>query len=188
MCLLDFLLTRAQSEVIKADYDNNSKVIGYKNFCILNLSELLSTKKSFRNVYFFRLREYGMNSWLIKIGKLIYRPLDSIYVYGKFGPGLRLNHDYMTVRVDKAGNDFVVQQGVTIAGLKGDCAPRFGDDVYIGANALVLGEVNCGNHVNIGAGTLIINMNIPDNCTVVGNPPRIINREGDNRPKSFHKK
>lgn len=177
MCLIDFLLTRAQREVIKADYDNNSKVIGYKKFSYSNLSELLITKKSFRNVYFFRLTEYGMNSLLIKIGKLFYRPLDSIYVYGKFGSGLRLNHDYMTVRVDKAGKDFVVQQGVTIAGLKGNSAPRFGDDIYIGANALVLGEVNCGSHVNIGAGTLIINMDIPDNCTVVGNPPRIIKRE-----------
>lgn len=92
------------------------------------------------------------------------------------GGGLRLNHDYMVIRVEKAGRDFVVQQGVTIAGLKDGKYPRFGDDVYIGANAMVLGDVNCGSHVNIGAGAFVLNMDIPDWSTVVGNPAHIIDR------------
>lgn len=44
---------------------------------------------------------------------------------------------------------------------------------FIGANATVIQGINIGNDVVVGAGSVIIE-DIPDNCTVVGNPGRII--------------
>lgn len=39
----------------------------------------------------------------------------------------------------------------------------------------MIGNVIIGNNVVVGAGT-VVTKSIPDNCTVVGNPMRIIKR------------
>ena len=51
--------------------------------------------------------------------------------------------------------------------------PVIGDNVYIAANATVIGGVNIGNNVIIGAGSVVVN-DIPDNSVAVGNPARVI--------------
>lgn len=48
-----------------------------------------------------------------------------------------------------------------------------GDDVFIGAGAIVLPNVKIGSRVIIGAGCIVAK-DIPDNSVVVGNPSRII--------------
>ena len=48
-----------------------------------------------------------------------------------------------------------------------------GDDVFIGAGAIVLPNVKIGSRVVIGAGAVIAR-DIPDNSVVVGNPAKII--------------
>ena len=49
----------------------------------------------------------------------------------------------------------------------------FGKNVHIGGSSTIIGGITIGNNVNIGAHSLI-NYNVPSNCTVVGNPARII--------------
>lgn len=72
------------------------------------------------------------------------------------------------------GNNCQVNQNVTIGRNFGDkSVPKIGNDVYIGAGSVVFGEITIGNNVIIGSNSLI-NKNIPDNCTVVGNPMKII--------------
>jgi len=74
----------------------------------------------------------------------------------------------------KIGNNCLVAQNVTIGRNFGDkLVPRIGDDVYIGAGTVIFGEIVIGNNVIIGSNSLI-NKSIPDNCTVVGNPMKII--------------
>jgi maltose O-acetyltransferase len=48
-----------------------------------------------------------------------------------------------------------------------------GNNVFIGAGAVILPNVRVGNDVIIGAGSVIAD-NIPDNSVVVGNPARVI--------------
>ena len=48
-----------------------------------------------------------------------------------------------------------------------------GDNVFIGARAIVLPNVAIGSHVIVGAGS-VVNQNIPDNMVAVGNPVRIV--------------
>jgi serine O-acetyltransferase len=72
------------------------------------------------------------------------------------------------------GENCLVAQNVTIGRNFGDTlVPVIGDDVYIGAGTVIFGEITIGNNVIIGSNTLI-NKIIPDNCTVVGNPFKII--------------
>ena len=48
-----------------------------------------------------------------------------------------------------------------------------GNNVFIGADAIVLPGKTIGNNVIVGAGT-VISKDVPDNCVVIGNPMRIV--------------
>lgn len=51
--------------------------------------------------------------------------------------------------------------------------PTIGNKVWIGANAVIVGKITVGNNVLI-APNAYVNMDIPDNSIVIGNPARII--------------
>lgn len=81
------------------------------------------------------------------------------------------------------GENCLIAQGVTIGRNFGDKrVPVIGDDVYIGANSVVFGEITIGNNVIIGANS-VVNKSVPDNCTVAGNPFRIIK---ENRSERYY--
>ena len=74
----------------------------------------------------------------------------------------------------KMGKDCTVNQGVTIGSIRGSThRPVIGDNVYFGAGSKVLGAITVGDNVVIGANSLVIT-SVPDNCTVVGVPAKII--------------
>ncbi len=77
------------------------------------------------------------------------------------------------------GDDVTIYQGVTLGGTGKDVGkrhPTIGNNVTIGAGAKVLGPINIGNNVKIGAGSIVLK-DVPDNCTVVGNPGRIVKKK-----------
>lgn len=53
---------------------------------------------------------------------------------------------------------------------------RLGDDVFVGANALILKGVELGDRVIVGAGA-VVTRSFPPDATVVGNPAREIIRK-----------
>jgi serine O-acetyltransferase len=75
------------------------------------------------------------------------------------------------------GDDVVVRNGVTVGlrrtGIRG--APVIGDRVDIGAGAKILGRINVGNDVVIGANAVVIE-DVPPNSIAVGVPARILSR------------
>ena len=52
---------------------------------------------------------------------------------------------------------------------------RIGNNCMIGAGAVILGNIVIGDNVKIGANAVVLK-DIPDNCTVVGIPGKIIER------------
>ncbi len=76
------------------------------------------------------------------------------------------------------GDNVLLYQGVTLGGTgkeKGKRHPTIGNNVMISAGAKVLGSFKIGNNVKIGAGSVVLE-SVPDNCTVVGVPGRIVKR------------
>jgi serine O-acetyltransferase len=58
--------------------------------------------------------------------------------------------------------------GVTRRGKKVG-APNIGNEVWLGANSIIVGGINIGNNVLIAPGAYI-NFDVPDNSIVLGNP------------------
>lgn len=73
------------------------------------------------------------------------------------------------------GKDSTIFHQVTI-GEGNDGAPTIGDNCFIGAGAKIIGKITIGNNVRIGANCIVCE-DIPDNCTVVMEMPRIICRK-----------
>lgn len=78
-------------------------------------------------------------------------------------------------RYAEIGEHCRIYQNVTIGENNGN-APHIGDHCLIGANAVLIGNIRIGNHVKIGAGA-VVNKDIADNCTVVAQPARVIERK-----------
>lgn len=78
------------------------------------------------------------------------------------------------------GDDVLVYQGVTLGGTgkeHGKRHPSLKNNVVVGAGAKVLGNITIGNGVRIGASSVVID-DVPDDCTVVGIPGRIVMQNG----------
>lgn len=99
------------------------------------------------------------------------------------GRGVFIDHGMGVVIGETAivGDYTLIYQGVTLGGTgkeSGKRHPTVGEHVVVGAGVKVLGNIQIGNHVRIGAGSIVLR-NVPDHCTVVGVPGRIIRRSGE---------
>lgn len=74
-------------------------------------------------------------------------------------------------------------QGTTI-GKNHKGSPLIGNNVFIGANASVIGKIVIGDNVCIGAGSVVVK-NVPDNAVIAGNPARILSYDGQILNKGY---
>ena len=77
------------------------------------------------------------------------------------------------------GDDVLIYQQVTLGGTgneHGKRHPTIGNGVIIGAGAKVLGNITIGDNTRIGAGSVVVD-NVPEHCTVVGIPGRIVQQK-----------
>lgn len=84
-------------------------------------------------------------------------------------------HGVYISRYAVVGEDCWIYQNVTIGEVDRK-APHIGSHCLIGAGAVIVGNITIGDHVKIGAGA-VVSSDIPDGCTVVAQPPRILQRE-----------
>ena len=90
------------------------------------------------------------------------------------GKGLYLGHPFdITVnRNVTLGNNINLHKGVTIGREnrgKRKGYPTIGNEVYIGVNSTVVGNIRIGDDVLIAANTFV-NCDVPDHSIVIGNP------------------
>lgn len=76
----------------------------------------------------------------------------------------------------KLGDNLTLRHNVTIGNSvsNGKC-PVLGNNINIGCGVVIIGDIEIKDNVNIGANTLV-NKSVPENCTVVGNPMKILKK------------
>jgi len=105
--------------------------------------------------------------------------LTGIHIQWKsdIGPGLVVhNCSCIFVLATRIGHSCTVNQGVSVASIRGTGWPTIGNNVYLGAGCKVMGGVTVGDNVVVSANSVVI-ADVPSNCTVMGVPARIISRQ-----------
>ncbi|MFD0842039.1 serine O-acetyltransferase [Flaviramulus multivorans] len=147
---------------------NSKKRSGSKVSLLLHF---LAYSTDFRTIFYFRNR--GIISSILNL----YCPREKYFridMTTKLGGGILTGHPYSTIlNADSIGENFYVNHLVTVGEINGK-RPTIGNNVSIYTGAIVIGDIKIGNNVNIGAGSVVVK-DVPDNCTVVGNPARVIN-------------
>lgn len=130
--------------------------------------------------------------WLYKVGIPFFPRLIShlgrfftgieIHPGAQIGQGVFIDHGMGVVIGETAiiGDRCLIYQGVTLGGTgkeTGKRHPTLGENVVVGTGAKVLGNIQIGNNVRIGANSVVLR-DSPANCTVVGIPGRVIYRSG----------
>ncbi|ROI07696.1 serine acetyltransferase [Chryseobacterium sp. H3056] len=97
-----------------------------------------------------------------------------IYPETQIGEGFYLGHWGAVVinPKSKIGKNCNIAQGVTIAQAnrgKNEGVPEIGNEVWIGPNAVIVGNIKIGNNVLI-APNAYVNFDVPKDSVVVGNP------------------
>jgi serine O-acetyltransferase len=98
------------------------------------------------------------------------------------GEGFFIDHATGVVIGETAiiGGNVSLFQGVTLGGVstaKEKRHPTIKDNVVIGANAVILGNITIGENVKIGAGSVVVK-DVPPDSTVVGVPGKVVKRQG----------
>lgn len=73
---------------------------------------------------------------------------------------------------------FFFYQGCTVGGTRDKennlYYPVIEENVHMYSNSSILGRCHIGKNVNVGAGCIVKNQDVPDNCTVFGQSPNLI--------------
>ena len=137
--------------------------------------KVCTRQKVFRNLFYYRLGEYisVFIQWLLP-------PERSLHIWCPYiGPGAHFEHNYATyLNAERIGSDFYCLQLVTLGNDKQGRRPVIGDHVSIYTGATVFGGIRIGDGVTIGAGA-VVSKDVPDHCTVVGNPATIVRQNGE---------
>ena len=143
---------------------------------LYRLSHKLYKKRWIRTANFIRgINNFLHNSYIpytAEIGD------ETVFAYGGIGVVL---HSKAVI-----GKNCMIGQNITIGGRTGHgSAPVIGDNVYIAAGSRVLGGIKIGNDVIIGANAVVIK-DVADGCVVAGVPAKVIknnNVESNNTDK-----
>jgi len=104
--------------------------------------------------------------------------LCKIFGSTKVAGGVNCYHPFATVINAKSiGKNFQFRNGLTIGNKNNDNTqvPKIGNNVIVGANVVIIGDINVGSNVVIGAGAVVVK-DVPNNCVVAGNPARVIKK------------
>ncbi len=104
------------------------------------------------------------------------------------GAGFFIDHGMGVVigETTEIGDYVTLFQGVTLGGTgkeRGKRHPTLGNHVVVGAGAKVLGGIHIGDNVKVGANAVVLR-SVPANSTVVGNPGRIVKYDGERLPEA----
>lgn len=166
------------NEILKHDLYRFNGCLGWGNFV-----KTFLTKWEFQHVVLLR---WYQSSKVKLFSRLLLRwsclrTGIQIGYHTKIGKGLLIVH-YGDIAVNNdtvIGDNCTISHGATIGishrGSKIGC-PTLGNKVWVGANAVIVGNITIGDDVLI-APLSYVNFDVPSHSIVIGNPGKIIPRD-----------
>ena len=147
----------------------NFNIYGAPSF--LRFFYLMSNNEYYHELYFFRIKDKLVREFLYQKHGTFTIPRNV-----EIGANIILDHPFSTILNAKSiGDNFRCKNNITIGNTNDNDSlrPQIGNNVYIGANAVVIGNITIGDNVVIGAGA-VVTKDLPPCAIVVGNPAKII--------------
>ncbi|RDY22791.1 serine O-acetyltransferase [Romboutsia maritimum] len=126
--------------------------------------------------FFYKNKLFFTARFMSQIGRF----LTGIEIHpgAKIGEGILIDHGMGVVIGETAevGNRVTIYHGTTLGGTGKDTGkrhPTVGNDVFIGSGVKILGPINIGDNVKIGANSVVLK-DVPNGATVVGIPAKIV--------------
>lgn len=139
----------------------------------------------FKAIRYYRIAHWFYNRKHYFIARFLSqraRKITGIEIHpgAQIGEGVFIDHGMGVVvgETTVIGDNCTIYQGVTLGGTgkdKGKRHPTIGNNVVIGSGAKVLGPFRVGDNSKIAANAVVLS-EVPDNCTVVGVPGRIVKK------------
>lgn len=152
-----------------------------------SIIEVLTTYPGLRAIWMHRIAHWLWRKKLRLLARVISeigRFLNGIEIHpgAQIGKGFFIDHGMGVVIGETTiiGDNCTLFQGVTLGGTgkeKGKRHPTLRNGVVVGTGAKILGNIEIGDGVRIGAGSVVVK-SVPPNCTVVGVPGRVVKRQG----------
>lgn len=155
--------------------DINAQTARLKSICkmpvLVKFLYLLGTDAYFHQLVKYRCRNTKIRYLYIFKDRGFHIPYAT-----KIAGGITWSHPFSTILNTKhIGGGCHIKNNITIGNKNDDenMRPTIGDNVYIGAGAIIIGDIVIGNSVTIGAGAVVVK-NVSDGAIIVGNPGRVI--------------
>lgn len=162
--------THKKRDIIKADTKSWLNELNIQRMKFVNRSislgflYLLAFHPEYRNLFYYRIRVLGY------LFSIFCRGRSDLFINSRnIGEGLFIRHGFATaIGAKSIGKNCQINQQVTITS-----GVTILDNVKIFSGAVIHGKIIVGNNSVIGANATVMR-NVPDNCTVIATPPRII--------------
>lgn len=152
------------------------------------LIEVLTSYPGIKAVLLYRIAHFFWKLGMPYIPRYISdiaRELTAIEIHpgAEIGSEFFIDHGAGVVIGETAeiGNNVTLYAGVVLGGTRLEQKkrhPTLGNNVVVGTGAKILGPVNIGDNVRVGANSVVVN-DVPSNSVVVGVPGKIISRKGE---------
>lgn len=169
---LVYIFIDRKNPLLQKDIARWEKIIRLNKSRYCNFAYLMSQYKEFRNLVIYRSSKKIIGRRIIK---LVYPPLNTLYIEAnEIGGGLFIQHGFSTmISAEKIGENFWINQQVTLGYKDNTRAPIIGDNVMVTCGAKVLGPITIGSNVTVGANAVVVK-DVPDNVVVGGIPAKVI--------------
>ena len=183
-----YLLPKEETFTVLKALVKDFRVIFERDPAARNWLEVVFLYPGFQALVIHRLAHWLWNIGVPFVPRLmshLARALTGIEIHpgATIGCSVFIDHGMGVVIGETAivGDSALIYQGVTLGGTgkeSGKRHPTLGTGVIVGAGAKVLGNIQIGNNVRIGAGSVVLR-EVPSDCTVVGVPGRVVYRSGE---------
>lgn len=163
-----------------------------KDPAAINIMEVITSYPGVQAILLHRLANFLYRLGIPYVPRFISH-VNRLVTQIEIHPGAKIGRDFfidhgggvVIGETSEIGDNVTIYQGVTLGGISMEREkrhPSVGNDVVIGAGARILGPVNIGNRVRIGANA-VVTEDIPEDSVVVGVPGRVVARNGKRIPK-----